>query len=141
MGRIIAIDYGQKRTGLAVTDPLRIIANPLETVRTHDLFDYLTTYFKNNNVDEVVIGEPKRMSGEASSVEVLIIAFINRFKKLFPNIPVNRFDESYTSVMAQHSIIEMGMKKKDRQKKELLDTIAATLILQGYMEYIMKNEK
>lgn len=134
MGRILAIDYGQKRTGLAVTDPLRIIANPLETVRTHDLFSYLEYYFKANDVDEIVVGEPTRWSGEASDIEVQIIAFINRFQKKFPSIPVKRFDESFTSIMAQQSMIDMGLKKKERQNKAMVDTIAATLILQSFME-------
>ena len=136
MGRILAVDYGQKRTGLAVTDPLKIIANPLETVRTHDLFTYLESYIKSNEVESIVVGEPKRMSGEASAIEVQISAFCKRFEKKFPTITVFRHDESYTSIMAQQSMIEMGLKKKERQNKAMIDTIAATLILQSYMQTI-----
>lgn len=138
MGRILAVDYGQKRTGLAVTDSLQIIANPLETVRTHDLFTYLEKYIQLNDVESMVVGEPVRMSGEASDIEVQISGFIKRFQKKFPTIPVARHDESYTSIMAQQSMIEMGLKKKERQKKALVDTIAATLILQAYMQTIRK---
>ena len=134
MGRILALDYGRKRTGIAVTDPLQIIANGLATVQTNQLLDYLTTYFENESVDLVVIGLPKQMNNDYSESMAYIQPFVNRFKKLFPHIPVDYVDERFTSVLAHKAMIEGGLKKKDRQNKALVDEVSATIILQSYME-------
>ena len=134
MGRIIAIDYGQKRTGLAVTDELQIIATGLTTVRTHDLVDFLKEYLSKNSVDRFVVGEPKQMNNTASESAQYIEPFVRRLKSLFPAIPVERHDERFTSLMASRAIREAGLKKKDRQDKALVDTVSATILLQSYME-------
>ena len=133
MARILAIDYGTKRTGLAVTDELQIIASGLTTVRTHDLFDYLSQYFLKENVELVVLGEPKQVDGNLSKNEEHIQQFLNRFKKLFPQMPVKRIDERFTSKMAFQTMIDSGLKKKQRQDKALIDEISATIILQTYL--------
>ncbi len=134
MGRIVAIDYGQKRTGLAVTDELQIIATGLTTVRTHDLIDFLKDYVVKNNVVCFVVGEPKQMNNTASESAQYIEPFVRRLKSLFPAIPVERHDERFTSLMASRTIREAGLKKKDRQDKALVDTVSATILLQSYME-------
>lgn len=134
MGRILAIDYGRKRTGLAVTDMLRITANPLLTVETKDLLNWLADYLRKEQVDEVVIGHPTQMNGEESESMNYIRPFIGNFKKQFPNIPVTMYDERFTSVLAHQAMIAGGMKKKDRQNKAVVDKIAACIILEGYLE-------
>jgi putative Holliday junction resolvase len=134
MGRIVAIDYGQKRTGLAVTDELQIIATGLTTVRTHDLADFLKDYVGKNIVVCFVVGEPKQMNNTASESAQYIEPFVRRLKSLFPAIPVERHDERFTSLMASRTIREAGLKKKDRQDKALVDTVSATILLQSYME-------
>ena len=134
MGRILAIDYGRKRTGLAVTDVLRITANPLLTVETKDLLNWLADYLRKEQVDEVVIGHPTQMNGEESESMNYIRPFIGNFKKQFPNIPVTMYDERFTSVLAHQAMIAGGMKKKDRQNKAVVDKIAACIILEGYLE-------
>ena len=134
MGRILALDFGRKRTGIAVTDPLQIIANGLATVQTGQLLAYLTAYFDNESVDLVVIGLPKQMNNDYSESMAYIQPFVNRFKKLFPHIPVEYVDERFTSVLAHKAMIDAGLKKKDRQNKALVDEISATIILQSYME-------
>jgi putative holliday junction resolvase len=134
MGRILAIDYGTKRTGIAVTDPLQMIATGLTTVRTMDLLQFIGDYMLKEPVDAIVIGEPKQMDSTASVTERFILPFINQLKKKFPELPVERFDERFTSMMAQQSMIDMGMKKKDRQNKFTIDQISATIILQSYLE-------
>lgn len=134
MGRILAIDYGRKRTGLAVTDILRITANPLLTVETKDLLNWLADYLRKEQVDEVVIGHPTQMNGEESESMNYIRPFIGNFKKQFPNIPVTMYDERFTSVLAHQAMIAGGMKKKDRQNKAVVDKIAACIILEGYLE-------
>lgn len=134
MGRILAIDYGRKRTGLAVTDPLRIMAGPLETVPTHTLIAYLTTYFQKEKVDEVVIGHPKQMNNEDSESMKYIRPFMALFTKTFPNIPLVQFDERFTSVLAHKAMIDGGMKKKQRQDKSVVDKIAACIILEDYLQ-------
>lgn len=134
MGRILAIDFGRKRTGLAVTDPLRITAGPLETVPTHTLEEWLTAYFQKEQVDTVVIGHPIQMSGEDSESMTYITPFMNRFRKLFPNIPLVQFDERFTSVIAHRAMIDGGMKKKQRQDKAVVDKIAACIILEDYLQ-------
>lgn len=134
MGRILAIDYGKKRTGIAVTDPARIIANGLTTVETHKLWDFLIDYMSREPVDEVVIGMPVQMSGEASENQKNIIPFINRWRKNFPEIPMHEYDERFTSVMAHRTMLDAGLGKMARRNKALVDEISATIILQSYME-------
>ncbi len=136
MARILAIDYGKKRTGLAVTDPMRIFAQPLLTVPTHTLLDWLADYFKKEQVDSVVLGKPTQMSGEDSESAKYIEPFVNGFKKRFPQITLVRYDERFTSVLAHRAMIDGGMKKKQRQDKAVVDKIAACIILEDYLEYI-----
>lgn len=133
MGRILAIDYGKRRTGLAVTDILRITANPLTTVETKDLMQWLKVYFAKENVDEVVIGHPIQMSGEDSESMNYIRPFMGLFRKEFPTIPLHEYDERFTSVLAHRAMIDGGMKKKQRQDKAVVDKIAATIILEDYL--------
>lgn len=134
MGRILAIDYGRKRTGLAVTDVLRITANPLLTVETKDLIGWLAEYFEKEPVDEVVIGHPTQMNGEESESMNYIRPFMGVFKKRFPDKPLTMYDERFTSVLAHQAMLAGGMKKKDRQNKATVDKIAACIILEGYLE-------
>ncbi len=134
MGRILAIDFGRKRTGLAVTDVLRITANPLLTIETKELIPWLTDYFKREPVDEVVIGHPTQMNGQESESMNYIRPFIGTFRKQFPTIPVTMYDERFTSVLAHQAMLAGGMKKKARQDKAVVDKIAACIILEGYME-------
>lgn len=134
MGRILAIDYGQKRTGLAVTDELKIIATGLTAVRSMDVLDYLRDYLRQNAVELFVVGEPKQMDNSPSESSVYIEPFVIKLKAAFPEIPVVRADERFTSIMATRAIREAGMKKKVRQDKALVDTVSATIILQSYME-------
>ena len=134
MGRILAIDYGRKRTGLAVTDVLRITANPLLTVETKDLIEWLAEYFDKEPVDEVVIGHPTQMNGEESESMNYIRPFMGVFKKRFPDKPLTMYDERFTSVLAHQAMLTGGMKKKDRQNKATVDKIAACIILEGYLE-------
>ena len=136
MGRILAIDFGRKRTGLAVTDSLRITANPLITIPTHTLEQWLKEYFAKETVDEVVIGHPYQMNGEDSESMQYIQPFINRFRNVFPNIPLKEYDERFTSVIAHQAMIAGGMKKKQRQDKFVVDKIAACVILEGYLDRI-----
>lgn len=135
MGRILAIDFGKKRTGLAVTDALRITANPLLTIDTKDLLQWLQTYFATEQVDEVVIGQPTQMNGQESESMNYIRPFMALFRKTFPNMPLVPFDERFTSVLAHQAMLAGGMKKKDRQNKAVVDKLAACIILEGYMEY------
>ena len=134
MGRILAIDFGKKRTGLAVTDSLRITANPLITIETKQLSDWLREYFAKETVDEVVIGHPKQMNGEDSESMQYIRPFVERFKQTFPDKPITYYDERFTSVLAHPAMIAGGMKKKTRQDKAQVDKLAACIILEGYME-------
>ena len=134
MGRILAIDFGRKRTGLAVSDILRITANPLLTIETKDLIQWLTDYFAHEQVDEVVIGHPTQMNGQDSESMNYIRPFMGVFKKTFPTIPITMYDERFTSVLAHQAMIAGGMKKKDRQNKAVVDKIAACIILEGYLE-------
>lgn len=140
MGRILAIDYGRKRTGLAVTDMLRITANPLLTIETSELMNWLTDYFTKEQVDEVVIGHPTQMNGQESESMNYIRPFLGVFKKTFPDKPITMYDERFTSVLAHRAMIDGGMKKKDRQNKAVVDKIAACIILEGYLEKV-KGEK
>ncbi len=130
----MAIDYGQKRTGLAVTDELKIIATGLTTVSTAEVMDFLKDYCLKNKVECFVVGEPRQMNNEPSESAVFIEPFVRSLKTAFPAIPVNRVDERFTSLMATRTIREAGLKKKDRQNKALVDTVSATIMLQSYME-------
>jgi putative Holliday junction resolvase len=134
MGRILAIDYGKKRTGIAVTDSLRIIATPLETVMTAELISFLQKYLQKEVVDEFVVGMPKTLLNEDSEIAPLVRIFIEVLKKNFPEKPVHLADERFTSKMAQRALIDGGMKKKDRQIKGNVDKISATIILQSFMD-------
>ena len=134
MGRILAIDYGKKRTGLAATDPARIIANGLTTVDTAKLWDYLADYVSREAVDKIVVGMPVQMNGQPSENQRNIIPFLNRWRKNYPAIPVVEYDERFTSVMAHRTMIDAGLGKMARRNKALVDEISATIILQSYME-------
>ena len=133
MGRILAIDYGTKRTGIAVTDELQIIASGLTTVETNSLIAFLTDYVKKESVEKIIVGLPKQMNNTASESEVHIQSFLKKLNKTLPDIPVVRVDERFTSKMAFQSMIDRGLKKKQRQNKALVDEISATLILQSYL--------
>lgn len=134
MGRILAIDYGKKRTGLAVTDALRIIATALETVESRNLLAYLKGYTQKETVDEFVIGMPRTLRNEDSETAPLVRKFIVELKAAFPEKPVHEVDERFTSSIAQQTMISGGMKKKDRQVKGNVDKISAVIILQSFME-------
>jgi putative Holliday junction resolvase len=134
LGRILAIDYGKKRTGLAVTDSMRIIATALETVETSLLLNYLKTYTQKETVDEFVIGMPKTLRNEDSENAPWVRKFIVELKSIFPGKPVHEVDERFTTSMAQQAMITGGMKKKDRQVKGNTDKISAVIILQSFME-------
>jgi putative Holliday junction resolvase len=133
--RILALDYGKKRTGLAVTDPLQLIASGLTTVPTHELIPYLRKYIAQEPVELFVIGEPKNLDGEATHGTALVEECIRILQKNFPAIPVKKMDERFTSKMAFRSLIDSGVKKKDRQNKALVDEVSATIILQEYLQY------
>lgn len=133
MGRILSIDYGKKRTGLAVTDPLKIIATGLTTVETPKLMAYLKEYIQKEGVEEVIIGMPTNMDDSDTHATPLVKNFIGQFKKAFPSLPLTEVDERFTSKMATQAMLEMGLKKKQRQNKALVDEIAATIMLQEYL--------
>ncbi len=133
MGKALAIDYGQKRCGIAVTDDLKIIASGLTTVPTNELITFLKKYIKEENVTEIVVGEPKQMNNQPSESEAFIKPFLVELKKTIPNIPIIRVDERFTSKMAVQTMISSGLKKKKRQNKALIDEISATIILQTYL--------
>ena len=139
MSKYIGIDYGQKKIGLSVTDDDKVFAFPLETVKNIDFFDFIFDFIKENNVEKFVVGKPIRMSGENSDVEVEITKFIKKLERKFPEIPVLRFDERFTSKIATKSILLAGAKKKKRLNKEIVDKISATIILRDFLEYITKN--
>lgn len=133
VARILGIDYGTKRTGIAVTDELQIIASGLTTVNTKELMTFLKSYLEKETVESIVIGEPRQMNNEHSESEVFIQDFLKKLKSVFPDLPIIRVDERFTSKMAFQSMIDSGLKKKDRRNKELIDEISATLILQSYL--------
>tara|TARA_R110002111_G_scaffold143818_2_gene209989 strand:- start:20893 stop:21309 length:417 start_codon:yes stop_codon:yes gene_type:complete len=133
MGRILAIDYGTKRTGIAVTDEMQIIASGLTTVDTKELLEFLKNYTTKEKVEKIVVGLPKQMDNTASESEMYIQKFLIQLAKAIPNIPVDRVDERFTSKMAFQSMIDSGLKKKQRKNKALIDEISATLILQSYL--------
>lgn len=134
MGRIVAIDYGSKRVGLAVTDPLKMIAQSLETVPVHEVLQFLQQYCSRESVERFVVGKAMQMNGNESASMTYIHAFVKNLSKQFPEIPVTFVDERFTSVLAQKTMIDAGLKKKDRQVKSTVDKIAATIILQTYLE-------
>lgn len=136
MGRILAIDYGSKRVGLAVSDSLRIIATGLTTVHSKDLIVFLEDYFKKETVDIIVVGEPKTLQNNKSDSARFIDPFVTHLQRKFPDKKVVRYDERFTSAMAHRTILEAGLKKKDRQDKERVDMISAIIILQDYMNSI-----
>ncbi|MFD3003719.1 Holliday junction resolvase RuvX [Pontibacter toksunensis] len=134
MGRIMAIDYGTKRVGIAVTDVLQIIASPLETVHAKDVLSYLKAYVQREPVEAIVIGMPRRLSGEDTEATQHVVGFVRKVQKEFPAIPVHTVDERFTSSMAKAAMLAGGLKKKDRQDKEAVDRVSAAIILQSYLE-------
>lgn len=134
LGRILAIDYGKKRTGIAVTDELRLIASGLTTIQTSDIIPFLMEYLNKEVVDVIVVGEPKQMNNAPSESEALIVPFVQEITKHFPKLPIKRQDERFTSKMAFQTMLDSGLKKKQRRNKALIDEISATIILQSYME-------
>lgn len=134
MGRILAIDFGRKRTGLAVTDTLQIVANGLATVATAATVDYITAYIAREPVDLIVVGQPKRLDNTPSESQKWLEPFLARLRKTLPGIPVELYDERFTSTLAHRAMIDGGMKKSDRRDKAVVDTIAATIILNDYLE-------
>ncbi|CAA0230359.1 Holliday junction resolvase RuvX [Tenacibaculum maritimum] len=133
MGRILAIDFGKKRTGIAITDDLQIIASGLTTVNTNELISFLKRYVQKETVELFLIGKPKQMDNTDSESEVLILPFIEQLSKEFPNLPIERVDERFTSKMAFQTMIDSGLSKKQRRNKALIDEISATIILQSYL--------
>ena len=133
MARILSIDYGKKRTGLAVSDPLQIIAGGLATVSTSDLFDFLTQYMAHEEVERIIIGEPLQPNGQPSENLARVQQFVNRWRKAMPQVPMQYYDERFTSVLAHQAMLQGGLKKKDRQNKALVDEISATIILEDYL--------
>lgn len=134
MARLLCIDYGKKRTGIAVSDPLQLIANGLTTVDTANLLNFLKDYLQKEEVERIVVGLPKQLNNEASENMKRIDPFVNRLRKIYPHIPVEYSDERFSSKLAHQTMLDAGLKKKDRQNKALVDEISATIILQGYME-------
>lgn len=141
MGRILAIDYGTKRVGLAVTDEMKIIAHALKTVHSKEVIRFLKEYMATENVECIVVGEPKNMDGSFSESEKFILPFIKQLQSIFPEIPIHRYDERFTSKMAMQTLVDSSLKRKNRQNKELLDSVSATIILQSYMENIHLMKK
>ena len=136
MARIISIDYGKKRTGIAATDPLKLIANPVGTVETKSLITFLKDYLAANSVELIVVGKPSQLNGQPSESMRYITPFVESLKQTFPNVPVVFYDERFTSTIAHQDMIMVGMKKSDRQKKANVDCIAATIILNDYLQSI-----
>lgn len=134
MSRIVAIDYGRKRTGIAVSDTMQLIANGLTTVPTHELLNFIGEYIAKEPVERIIIGLPKQMNNEVSENMKNIEPFVRSLKKRYPDLPVEYVDERFTSVLAHRTMLEAGLKKKDRQNKALVDEISATIILQTYLE-------
>ena len=134
MGRILGIDYGRKRTGIAVTDPLQIVAGNLATVPTHTLMQFIKDYMSREQVERIVIGQPTQLNGEPSESMKYITPFVNRLRKELPDTPIVMYDERFTSAIAHHAMIDGGMKKSDRRDKSRVDAIAATIILNDYLQ-------
>lgn len=139
MGRILAIDYGRKRTGIAVSDPLKIIANGLETVPTHKVEEFLDKYIAENDVETIVVGMPRQMDNQPSESYIYIKPFVERIKKKFPSLKIDMEDERFTSVLAFRAMIDGGVKKQDRRDKALVDKVSATIILQSYMDRVQNK--
>ena len=133
MARILSIDYGKKRTGIAVTDPLQIIANGLATVSTSELFDFLKDYLSHEQVERIIIGRPLQTNGQPSENLQRVEQFVNRWRKEMPDVPVEYVDERFTSVLAHQAMIDGGLRKKARQDKALVDKISATIMLEDYL--------
>ena len=133
MARILSIDYGRKRTGIAVTDSLQIIAGGLATVSTSELFDWLQAYMQHEEVERIVIGEPRQPNGQPSENLARVQQFVSRWRKARPDIPIEYYDERFTSVLAHQAMLDGGLKKKARQDKALVDEISATIILEDYL--------
>lgn len=133
MSRVLAIDYGKKRTGIAITDEMQIIASGLTTIPSETAIAFLKDYFSKEKVERVLIGEPKQMDYTPSESTEIIEAFVEKFKKSFPDLPIERVDERFTSKMAFQTMIDSGLKKKQRQNKALIDEISATIMLQDYL--------
>ena len=133
MARILSIDYGKKRTGLAVSDPLQLIAGGLATVATNELYDYLTQYVAREQVERIVMGDPRQPNGQPSENHERVHQFVARWQKAMPDIPVTFYDERFTSVLAHQAMLDAGLKKKARQDKALVDEISATIILEDYL--------
>ncbi|MBR7031873.1 MAG: Holliday junction resolvase RuvX [Prevotella sp.] len=133
MARILSIDYGKKRTGIAVTDPLQIIAGGLATVSTSELFDWLKAYLAKESVERIIIGEPRQPNGQPSENLQRVQQFVNRWRKAVPEVPIEYFDERFTSVLAHQAMLAGGLKKKARQDKALVDEVSATIILEDYL--------
>ena len=133
MARILSIDYGQKRTGIAVTDPLQIIAGGLATVSTSELFDWLKAYLAKEPVERIIIGEPLQPNGQPSENLARVQQFVNRWRKAVPDVPIEYFDERFTSVLAHQAMLDGGLKKKSRQDKSLVDQLSATILLEDYL--------
>ena len=133
MARILSIDYGRKRTGIAVTDPLQIIAGGLATVSTSELFEWLQQYLQREQVERIVIGEPRQTNGLPSENLQRVQQFVNRWRKAHPEVPIDYYDERFTSVLAHQAMLDGGLKKKSRQDKALVDEISATIILEDYL--------
>lgn len=134
MGRLLAIDYGKKRTGIAVSDPLQLIAGGLTTVETKTLFDFLADYMAKEDVERIVVGLPKQPNGEPSENMKRVEPFVNRLRKLYPTLPIDMYDERFTSVLAHQAMLDSGISQKARRDKALVDKIAACIILEDYME-------
>jgi putative Holliday junction resolvase len=141
VARILSIDYGKKRTGLAVTDPLQIIAGGLATVSTSELFDYLQQYVARETVERIVIGEPRQPNGQPSENLTRVQQFVSRWRKQRPDIPIEYYDERFTSVLAHQAMLDAGLKKKTRQDKALVDEISATIILEDYLRSRDKSQQ
>ncbi len=139
MGRILGIDYGRKRTGVAVTDPLKIVAGNLATVPTHTLMQFIKDYIAREQVERIVIGQPTQLNGEPSESMRYITPFVNRLRKELPEMPVVMYDERFTSTIAHQAMIDGGMKKSDRRDKSRVDSIAATIILNDYLQSIFNQ--
>jgi putative Holliday junction resolvase len=139
MGRILAIDYGRKRSGVAVTDPLQIIAGNLATVPTHTLMQFIKDYIAREQVDRIVIGQPSQLNGQPSESMKYITPFVNRLKGELPDMPIVMYDERFTSAIAHQAMIDGGMKKSDRRDKSRVDAIAATIILNDYLQSRMNQ--
>jgi len=135
MARVLAIDYGEKKTGIAISDELQLIASGLTTVPTKNIFTFLSTYLSAESVETIIIGEPKTLRNKPSESEKFITPFINKIQKLYPKIKIERIDERFTSKIAFQSMIDSGLKKKQRRNKALIDEISATIILQSYLYY------